>query len=86
MLTFCKARTAVLEHDTLEISKVDYTSDAQQNMKAIAQSAITLMDNNDVVYNDSRCRHTGGHGSRYHQGNGYCHWCTICNPSNPKAY
>ena len=40
----------------------------------------------NVVAIDSRCNHSGRCGSSNHKGNGYCHWCKICNPSNPRAY
>lgn len=74
----------VLEHDTLEIPKVDYTSDAKKNMRAIALSAITHVDNTDVVSLHPSCTHPASVpcGSRHHRGSGsgWCFYCKTCNP------
>ena len=82
----------VLEQDTLELpTEVDFveTKKSIHFNNSIDLPMFSIKLNNkeeDVVAMDSRCNHTGRCGSSNHQGNGYCHWCKICNPSNPKAY
>ncbi len=80
------------EHDTLELpTKADFVKTEKatelSNSIDLPMVLIKLIDKmEDVAAMDSRCNHTGRCGSSNHQGNGYCHWCKICNPSNPRAY
>jgi hypothetical protein len=83
---------AALEQDTLELqTEVDFVETEKSielsKLIDLAMFRIKLNDKvEDLVAMDSRCNHTGDCGSSNHQGNGYCHWCKICNPSNPRAY
>ena len=79
----------LFEQDTLELpTELDFVETEKatelRNSMDLPMFRIKLID--DVVAMDSRCNHTGKCGSRNHQGNGYCHWCKTCNPSNPRAY
>lgn len=72
-----------MEIDSVETKKVIESN----NLIDLPLISINLVDEQkDIVSKHPSCDHTGGCGSRYHQGNGWCWYCSICNPSNPKAY
>lgn len=50
----------------------------------VSSLKMKFMDNRHSLH--PLCEHTGYCGSKYHNGNNYCHVCSICNPSNPDSY
>lgn len=74
------------EQDTLEMPTT-FDLIGTEKLIELKMFGIKVKGNvEEIIAMDSRCNHTGRCGSSNHQGNGYCHWCKICNPSNPRAY
>jgi hypothetical protein len=72
----------VIEHDTLEISKVAETMGVKSSPKGITLTVTESLNKRDVVSKHPSCTHSGYCGTHAHGsgGGGWCYYCRKCNP------